>query len=434
MNDILNKEIINGELSMVNEESNSQFTTHNSQFKKTEVGVIPVDWEVKKLHNIGKFFKGRNIPRAELRTEGVSCVLYGEIYTKYNFVAYLLNSKTSFKIAKESFEIKKGDLLFAGSGETAEDIGKCFAYLGDEFSVAGGDIIVLRPQNIFNSCFLGYALNTSNSANQKYYMGQGSSVYHIYSSSLKNLQIPIPPTRTEQTAIATALSDMDALIEKLEQLIAKKRNIKQGAMSELLNGELSMVNEKDNSQFTTHNSSLLKKGWEVRKLGDMLDYEQPTKYLVSSTEYNPNSGVPVLTAGKSFILGYTNESNGVFRNLPVIIFDDFTTATQFVTFEFKVKSSALKILRTKSDKFNLVFMYATIQLIDFDATDHKRYWISEYQNIEVKIPKIEEQTRIAQILSDMDSEIEKLETQLSKYKMIKTGMMQELLTGEKRLI
>ncbi|MCF6322434.1 MAG: restriction endonuclease subunit S, partial [Rhizobiaceae bacterium] len=122
--------------------------------------------------------------------------------------------------------VKKGDLLFAGSGETAEDIGKCFSYLGDEYAVAGGDIVILRPKDVFNSCFLGYILNTSGSVNQKYYMGQGSSVYHIYSSSLRNLKIPLPPTRAEQTAIATALSDMDALIEGLEKLLVKKRNIK----------------------------------------------------------------------------------------------------------------------------------------------------------------------------------------------------------------
>jgi type I restriction enzyme, S subunit len=151
-------------------------------------------------------------------------------------------------------------------------------------------------------------------------------------------------------------------------------------------------------------------------------------------EYNPNSGVPVLTPGKSFILGYTNEVYGIFNNLPVILFDDFTTASQFVDFKFKVKSSALKILKPRTNEYDIVFLYALIQLIQFDATDHKRYWISEYQNIEIHIPIEEEQTRIAQILSDMDTEIKKLETKLSKYKMLKTGMMQELLTGKKRLV
>ena len=220
-----------------NQKNPSKIKVQTTGYKQTEVGVIPEDWDVLLLNNIGDFYKGRNIPRAELTDEGVSCVLYGEIYTKYNFVAHLLKSKTSIKIAKESFEIKRGDLLFAGSGETAEDIGKCFSYMGDEYAVAGGDIVVLRPKDIFNSCFLGYILNTSDSANQKYYMGQGSSVYHIYSSNLKKLKIPLPPTHTEQTAIATALSDMDTEIEQLETKLSKYKMLKTGMMQELLTGK-----------------------------------------------------------------------------------------------------------------------------------------------------------------------------------------------------
>jgi type I restriction enzyme S subunit len=170
-------------------------------------------------------------------------------------------------------------------------------------------------------------------------------------------------------------------------------------------------------------------------MGDLLDYEQPTKYLVSDTKYNDNNDTPVLTAGKTFILGYTNEENGIFSsNLPVIIFDDFTTAKKYVTFPFKAKSSAMKILKPKSDTVNLRFVFEKMQLIVFPLGDHKRYWISEYQNIEIEVPAPEEQTAIAQVLSDMDAEIEELEQKLDKYKMIKQGMMQELLTGRTRLI
>jgi type I restriction enzyme, S subunit len=154
---------------------------------------------------------------------------------------------------------------------------------------------------------------------------------------------------------------------------------------------------------------------------------------VADTEYNDHNQTPVLTAGKTFILGYTNEEFGVFNNHPVIIFDDFTTATKYVDFPFKVKSSAMKILKPKKD-VNLRFAYELMQTIKFDSTDHKRYWISEYRNIEVKVPRPDEQTRIAQILSDMDTEIDALEKKLDKYKMLKQGMMQNLLTGKIRLI
>jgi type I restriction enzyme S subunit len=173
----------------------------------------------------------------------------------------------------------------------------------------------------------------------------------------------------------------------------------------------------------------------VKKLGDFLDYEQPTKYLVTDAGYNDNTDTPVLTAGKTFILGYTNEDFGIYKdNLPVIIFDDFTTATKYVDFPFKAKSSAMKILRKKYKTVNLRFIFEIMRRINFSLGDHKRHWIAEYQNIEISVPIADEQTLIATILSDMDAEISALETKFAKYKQIKQGMMQELLTGKTRLI
>jgi type I restriction enzyme S subunit len=210
------------------------------------------------------------------------------------------------------------------------------------------------------------------------------------------------------------------LIKKFERLIEKKKNVKQGAMQELLTGKKRLPGFSGK--------------WEVKKLGELLDYEQPTKYLVKDTEYRDNFNTPVLTAGKTFILGYTNEENGIFKDLPVIIFDDFTTATKFVDFPFKAKSSAMKMLKPRNKDINLRFVFEKMQMIDFKLGDHKRYWISEYQNIEIDIPKPDEQKAIANVLSDMDMEIEKLESQLTKYRNIKQGMMQTLLTGKIRLL
>lgn len=174
--------------------------------------------------------------------------------------------------------------------------------------------------------------------------------------------------------------------------------------------------------------------WEVKKLGEILSYEQPTKYLVKSTEYYDNNDIAVLTANKSFILGYTDENDGVFENVPVAIFDDFTTASKYVDFPFKVKSSALKILKLKNESSDLRFVFGKMQLIQFPLGDHKRYWISEYRHLKIEVPSIAEQTTIAKTLCDMDAEIEQLEQKLDKYRMIKQGMMQELLTGKTRLI
>ena len=136
--------------------------------------------------------------------------------------------------------------------------------------------------------------------------------------------------------------------------------------------------------------------WPMVELGEVLDYEQPTKYIVASTNYNNNYKIPVLTAGKSFILGYTNEMKGVFpkENLPVIIFDDFTTATKYVDFPFKVKSSAMKILHAKKNKGNIKFLFNMIQQIKFNSQTHKRYWISQYSKIKIPLPPLEVQEEI----------------------------------------
>lgn len=173
--------------------------------------------------------------------------------------------------------------------------------------------------------------------------------------------------------------------------------------------------------------------WETKNLGEILAYEQPTNYLVNSAEYNNFNDIAVLTANKSFVLGYTDETEGVYNNVPVIIFDDFTTASKLVDFPFKVKSSALKILKLKDKNCELRFVFGKMQLIRFSLGDHKRYWISEYQNLEIEMPSFEEQAAIASALSDADELISSLEKLIAKKRNIKQGAMQLLLTGKKRL-
>ncbi len=142
--------------------------------------------------------------------------------------------------------------------------------------------------------------------------------------------------------------------------------------------------------------------WPMVKLGEVLDYEQPTKYIVESTDYKNTYKIPVLTAGKSFLLGYTNETEGIFpiEKLPVVIFDDFTTATKFVDFPFKVKSSAMKILLSKKEKVDIRFAFYMMMHIDFNPTQHKRFWISQYSQIQIPLPPLEVQK---EIVAELDS-------------------------------
>lgn len=156
-------------------------------------------------------------------------------------------------------------------------------------------------------------------------------------------------------------------------------------------------------------------GVEFVKLGDVLDYEQPTKYIVKCKDYQ-NEGMPVLTAGQTFILGYTDETNGIFvasKENPVIIFDDFTTSFHWVDFNFKVKSSAMKMLRVSSEReVSFRFVYYAMKCIKYQTLEHSRQWISKYSQIEIPLPPIEVQTEIVRILDKFISLEAELEAEL----------------------
>lgn len=163
--------------------------------------------------------------------------------------------------------------------------------------------------------------------------------------------------------------------------------------------------------------ALVNQKWPMVELGDVLDYEQPTNYIVKSVNYNDTYSTPVLTAGKSFILGYTDEKEGIFHDgLPVIIFDDFTTATKFVDFPFKVKSSAMKILHPKKDKVIIRYAFLTMQNIKFTFSEHKRFWISEYSKIKIPLPPLEVQQEIVSQLDIYQKIIDGAKQVVDNYK------------------
>lgn len=166
------------------------------------------------------------------------------------------------------------------------------------------------------------------------------------------------------------------------------------------------------------------------ELGELLPFEQPTAYIVKSTDYSDAYATPVLTAGKSFILGKTNETDGIFDQLPVIIFDDFTTATQFVNFRFKVKSSAMKILHINTDLVIPKYIFYRLQIIQFDHSTHKRYWIQSYSKIKVLIPPLDEQfrivARIEELFSELDKAIDTLKTTKEQLEVYRQAVLKEI--------
>lgn len=179
-------------------------------------------------------------------------------------------------------------------------------------------------------------------------------------------------------------------------------------------------------------------GWKEYELGQLLNYEQPSPYIIKSTNYSDTYSTPVLTAGKSFIIGYTDETVGIYNSLPVIIFDDFTTSSQYVNFPFKVKSSAMKIL---SPNVNLVlpkFIYYRMQIIQFDHSTHKRYWIQQYSKIKVQIPSIPEQKRIVsqieELFSRLDASVAELQTAKEKLKVYRQAVLNDVFGNTQNFV
>ena len=374
---------------------------------------IPKHWKIKKLGEIGIFFKGKGVPKNKITDTGFKCLTYGDLYTKYDFVIEGVKSFIDKETALISQEIRYGDICFAGSGETLEDIGKCATFIDDEIGYAGGDIIVFRTEQ--NPIVMSYLLNSDIAKKQKFSMGQGHSVVHIYSSQLEMLKLPIPPLE-EQEKIAEILLSCDKAIRLTTQIITQLKQRNQGLAQQLLTGEKRV-------------KGFEKSVWKEVKLGELLDYEQPTNYLVKNTDYSDEYKIPVLTAGKTFILGYTNEKEGICTNIPLILFDDFTTDSRYIDFPFKVKSSAVKLLKTKKN-VNLRFIFEAMKLIKYAIGGHERHWISKYAFLTIFVPSFKEQNAIAQILDTAHQELKLYEQKLQLLQAQKKTLMQKLLTGE----
>ena len=228
--------------------------------------------------------------------------------------------------------------------------------------------------------------------------------------NLEQMGFPLPPL-TEQQRIVAEIEHWFALIGQIEQDKIDLQTIIKQTKSKILDlaihGKLLPQDPNDepasellrrinpNAEITCDNAHYpqLPSGWAVCRLQDVVDYEQPTDYIVSSTNYDDSYPTPVLTAGKSFIIGYTNDNSGIYQKLPCVIFDDFTTDSKYVNFTFKVKSSAMKILQVHRDvNIEYVSMYMSITRLAGDT--HKRYWISEYSKLPIPLPPRKEQDRI----------------------------------------
>lgn len=403
-------------------------------YKASELGMIPQDWKIRRIGDFTDCTAG-GTPSTQVSSYWggeIPWMSSGELHLKqvYDVAGRITqkgleNSSTKFVPANSVL------IGLAGQGKTRGTVAISKIPLCTNQSIAA-----IFPTDEFNSTFLFYNLENRYDELRALSTGDGGRG-GLNLTIIRNVSVKFPPL-PEQTAIATALSDTDALISSLQTLIAKKQAIKLSAMQNLLSGKIRLPEFAllpDGSPKTMRQTELgcVPEDWEVVELGEVLSYEQPGKYIIHNDDLKVGD-IPVLTAGKTFILGYTIEDFNCYENYPVIIFDDFTTDSKLVNFRFKVKSSAMKMLKPKKNDMPIELIFMLLQNINFIVGDHKRHWISEFQHLKIAIPKSPtEQTAIAQLLSDIDAEIEALECRLKKTQSLKQGMMQALLTGKIRL-
>ena len=387
---------------------------------KTDSQRFNGEWETKRLGELGTFVKGRGIKRDDISDEGLPCVRYGELYTRYKDYILKVESRIPPSVAETALPIKTGDLLFAGSGETAEEIGRCAAYLGKEKAYAGGDVIVLTTIGQ-NPIYLGHLMNHPIVSVQKARMGQGDAVVHIYINNLAQVQIELPPI-TEQNAIAGVLSDVDGLLNALEALIAKKRAIKQATMQQLLTGKTRLPGFSGE--------------WETKELGDIATIKTGSK---NNEDKDENGQYPLFV--RSAIVERINSY--CFDGEAILVPGEggIENIFHYINGRFDCHQRVYMINRFVDDVFGKLIYY--IMVLQFGkhamqntvkaTVDSLR--LPTFQTFSFSIPTdIAEQRAIASVLSDMDAEIAALAQRRDKTIAIKQGMMQQLLTGKVRLV
>ena len=321
----------------------------------------------------------------------------------------------------ENYILQAGDILFARTGAT---VGK--SYLVDdavpENAIYASYLIKVRVSNMIIPQYVKYFFESGFYWEQIANNSVGVGQPNVNGSSLGNLWVPIPPIQ-QQRRIVDKLVSWCLMIDKIsvnQELITQQiEELRNHILNLAISGKLVAQEPSDepaiellkriNPIFSpTHNRHYrnVPKGWAVCTFEDILEYEQPQQYIVNSTDYSDEYEIPVLTAGKSFIIGKTNEKSGVCKRLPVIIFDDFTTDSKYVDFPFKVKSSAIKILHAKGN-VNPQYIAYLMSVTRLIGDTHKRYWISEYSKIPIMLPPVNEQEKIV-------SEIEKIYERLNK--------------------
>lgn len=375
-------------------------------YKMTEVGVIPEDWEVIELGQYVVIRSGESPTKFTFYEDGIP---YFKVEQLNNSIKYQEETPFYIKVANP---VIKGSIIFPKRG-AAILLNKVRILTKDSYMDT--NLMTLTPINekISNE-YIYYMLSYL----ELWRLADTTSVPQINNKHINPFKLPLAPF-PEQQAIAEALSDVDSLIASLEKLIDKKQKIKQGAIQELLTGKKRLPGFKGK--------------WEVKKLGDIADIRKGQ--LITEKDIITGN-VPVIAGGRKPAY-YHNKPNRLGKTITI---SASGANAGYVSFYNEPIFASDCSTISESDKYIIEFIYYFMKfkqeviygMQTGGAQPH--IYTSDIQPLEINIPQLDEQQAIAQILSDIDAEIENLQQKLNKYKAIKQGMMQELLTGRIRLV
>lgn len=410
----------------------------------SEIGKFPKDWALKSLGEIGLFSKGSAISKSSIKPIGFPAITYGEIYTSYDCVIRDFLSFIDETEKNKSTKIPKNSVLFAGSGETHEEIGKCVAFTRDIEAYAGGDIVILEIKE-GNPIFISYFLNSSLGVRQKSSLGQGYSIVHVYKHHLEKIIIPYPPT-CEQNKIAAIIEQWDRVINLVKTQIKAKRKLKKALMQQLLTGKL---------RFPKYGEPVVGRdtpeGWILVKLSEYFKEKRKRNHpQISNRVLSCSKLYGIIAQSERFEKRIASTDVSRYKVVrrydlvydPMLLWD---ASIGFVeNYDVGVVSPAYCTFEFIGHEFHrryLIYLLSTHELKHYykvisQGTNRRRRKApsSAFLDLGIKIPSnMEEMKAIILTLESMDVQISLLQNLLMKLREQKRGLVQKLLTGKIRV-
>lgn len=386
-----------------------------------DIGADDQDWRPSVLAELGQTYGG--LTGKSAADFGAGDGLYVTFLNVVNntVVNPQLHESVVVGIRESQNRVQRGDLLLNGSSETPEEVGLCAQVDDDTGAYLNSFCFGFRPHTgaPIVPRFLAYHLRGPVGRRVMVSLAQGSTRYNLSKRALLAASIPLPSVK-EQQAIAEALSDADALIESLERLIEKKRQLKQGVMQELLTGRRRLPG--------------FAATWKKFSFHDVFRRINAKAFQIFASDYMLSGDFPVVDQGQRYVVGHTNRADKVFACPPtgVIVFGDHTCIVKYVDFDFAVGADGTQILTT-FPSHDCRFHAFQLQARPITSTGYNRHF-KHLLGREFRAPdSLEEQKAISKVLIDLESEIAAIECQLLKAGQVKQGMMQQLLTGRIRL-